>query len=114
MSITAVPISIRFVRAPIAARSGNGDASCWAKWWIRKYAPSAPRPSTASASSIDWISASDAERTWEYGESDQCPNERNPIFFTREFYGRRRSASDVGPDERRGTRTRAQGLGHRR
>ena len=55
MSMTAVPISMRLVRAPIAARSGNGDASCWAKWWTRKYAPSAPRSSTASASSIDWM-----------------------------------------------------------
>src|SRR4029079_6302678 len=82
MSMTAVPISIRFVRAPIAASSGNGEASCWAKWWTRKYAPSAPSSSTASASSIDWISASAPERTCEYGESDQWPNERNPIFFT--------------------------------
>jgi hypothetical protein len=24
----------------------------------------------------------DAERTCEYGDADQCPNERNPIFFT--------------------------------
>jgi hypothetical protein len=31
MSITAVPISIRFVRAPTAARSGNGDPSWRAK-----------------------------------------------------------------------------------
>src|SRR3954453_7835389 len=88
MSMTAVPISMRFVRAPIAASSGNGDASCWAKWCTRKYAPSAPRSSTASASSIDWISASDAERTCEYGDADQCPNERKPIFFTQEVYGR--------------------------
>ena len=35
------------------------------------------------------MSASDAERTWEYGESDQWPNDRNPIFFTRQVYGRR-------------------------
>jgi hypothetical protein len=27
--------------------------------------------------------ASDPDRTWEYGELDQCPNDRNPIFFTR-------------------------------
>src|SRR6478752_2575831 len=87
MSMTAVPISTRFVRAPIAARSGNGEASCWAKWWTRKYAPSAPRSSTASASSIDWMSASDPDRTCEYGEADQCPNERKPIFFTPGFYG---------------------------
>src|SRR6478735_4244730 len=88
MSITAVPISMRFVRAPIAARSGNGDASCWAKWWTRKYAPSAPRSSTASASSIDWMSASDPDRTFEYGDADQWPKDRNPIFFTSGFYGR--------------------------
>src|SRR5437868_6433766 len=35
MSMTAVPISIRFVRAPTAASSGNGDASCRAKWRTR-------------------------------------------------------------------------------
>src|SRR4051794_17735339 len=87
MSMTAVPISIRVVRAPIAASSGNGDASCCAKWWTRKYAPSAPRSSTASASSMDWMSASEAERTCEYGAVDQCPNERNPIFFTSGVYG---------------------------
>jgi hypothetical protein len=34
--MTAVPISMRLVRAPIAAKSGNGDASCCAKWWTRK------------------------------------------------------------------------------
>jgi len=27
------------------------------------------------------MSASDAERTWEYGDVDQCPKERKPIFF---------------------------------
>ncbi len=32
ISITAVPISIRDVRAPTAASSGNGDPSCRAKW----------------------------------------------------------------------------------
>ena len=48
-----------------AASSGNGEASCWAKWWTRKYAPSAPSSSTASASSIDWMSASDPDRTCE-------------------------------------------------
>ena len=31
MSMTAVPISILRVLAPTAARSGKGDASCWAK-----------------------------------------------------------------------------------
>src|SRR4051812_22310347 len=33
---------------------------------------------------MDWISASDAVRTCEYGDADQCPKERNPIFFTDE------------------------------
>jgi hypothetical protein len=33
------------------------------------------------------MSASDADRTCEYGDSDQCPNERKPIFFTPEVYG---------------------------
>ena len=83
MSITAVPISIRDVRAPTAASSGNGEPSCRAKWCTRKYAPSAPSSSAATASSSDWISASDAERTCDAGDSDQWPNERNPIFFTR-------------------------------
>jgi hypothetical protein len=31
MSMTAVPISMRFVLAPTAASNGNGEASCWAK-----------------------------------------------------------------------------------
>src|SRR5512143_1691934 len=82
MSITAVPISIFFVRAPTAASSGNGEPSWRAKWWTRKYAPSAPSSSTASASSIDWMSASAPDRTCEYGDVDQCPKDRNPIFFT--------------------------------
>src|SRR3954453_22033328 len=81
MSITAVPISILDVRAPIAARSGKGDASCLAKWWTRKYAPLAPTSSAATASSSDWFSASAADRTVDDCEADQCPNERKPIFF---------------------------------
>ena len=36
MSTTPVPISTRLVLAPTAASSGNGDASCRAKWWTRK------------------------------------------------------------------------------
>jgi len=32
MSMTAVPISIFFVRAPTAASSGNGEPSWRAKW----------------------------------------------------------------------------------
>src|SRR6478609_5534811 len=82
MSITAVPISIRRVRAPTAANSGNGDPSCRAKWCTRKYAPSAPNSSAATANSSDWISASEAERTCDDGDGGQWPNDRNPIFFT--------------------------------
>src|SRR5260221_3162114 len=81
MSTAAVPMSMRFVRARTAARSGKGDASCCAKWWTRKKAPSAPSSSAATANSIDWMRASDADRTWEYAESDQWPNERNPMRF---------------------------------
>ena len=92
MSMTPVPISIRLVRAPTAARSGNGEASCRAKWWTRKYAPSAPSSSAATASSIDWSRASDAERTCEYGESDQWPNDRNPMRFIERRVSRQRPA----------------------
>jgi hypothetical protein len=35
MSMTAVPISMRFVRAPTAASSGKGEPSCRAKWCTR-------------------------------------------------------------------------------
>jgi hypothetical protein len=65
MSMTAVPISIVFVHAPTAARSGNGEPSWRAKWWTRKNAPSRPRCSAATASSIDCRRASDAVRTLE-------------------------------------------------
>ena len=81
MSITAVPISIVRVRAPMAASSGKGEPSCRAKWCTRKYAPSAPNSSAATASSMDWSSESAAERTCEPYESVQCPNDKNPIFF---------------------------------
>src|SRR5687768_9395967 len=81
MSITPVPISMRLVRAPIAASSGNGEASCRAKWWTRKYAPSAPSSSAATARSMDCSSASEAVRTADWGESVQWPKLRNPIFF---------------------------------
>src|SRR6476469_2282426 len=82
MSMTAVPISIFFVRAPTAARSGNGEPSWRAKWCTRKYAPSSPSSSAATASSIDCRRAFDAVRTSEWGDGVQCPNERKPIFFT--------------------------------
>src|SRR5579875_1033977 len=81
MSITAVPISIRVVRVPIAARSGKGEASWRAKWWTRKKAPSSPSSSAATASSIDWRRASDAVRVAEWGESCQWPKERKPSRF---------------------------------
>ena len=71
MSITPVPISIRLVRAPTAASSGNGEASWLAKWCTRKYAPSAPSSSAATARSIDCSSTSEAERVCEWGEGDQ-------------------------------------------
>ena len=71
MSITAVPISILDVRAPTAASSGNGDPSCRAKWCTRKYAPSAPTSSAATASSSDWTSASDAVTTCDPGVGPQ-------------------------------------------
>src|SRR5690348_4628613 len=82
MSMTAVPISIVDVRAPIAASSGNGDPSCRAKWCTRKYAPSAPTSSAATASSSDWIRESDAVCTRDDGDGPQWPNDKNPIFFT--------------------------------
>src|SRR6476646_8056218 len=82
MSMTAVPISILDVRAPTAASSGNGDPSWRAKWCTRKYAPSAPTSSAATASSSDWISASEAERTCDGGDAVQWPKDRKPIFFT--------------------------------
>ena len=81
MSITAVPISIRLVRAPTAASSGNGDPSWRAKWWTRKYTPSAPSSSAATASSIDCSNASAAVRTADPGDAAQCPKDRNPILF---------------------------------
>src|SRR6185437_13836243 len=80
MSMTAVPISIRLVRAPTAASSGNGDPNCLAKWCTRKYAPSVPRSSAATARSIDCSNASDADRAREPGDDDQCPNDKKPIF----------------------------------
>ena len=60
MSITPVPISMRLVRTPIAARSGNGAERCRAKWWTRTKAPSIPISSAATASSTVCRSASAA------------------------------------------------------
>src|SRR3954452_23487295 len=81
MSMTPVPISIRLVLAPTAASSGKGEDSCRAKWCTRKNAPSAPISSAATARSIDCSSASDADLVCDPGDCDQCPNDRNPIFF---------------------------------
>src|ERR1700684_186979 len=81
MSITPVPISIRLVLAPMAASSGNGEESWRAKWCTRKYAPSAPSSSAATARSMDCNSTSAAERVCECDVGDQCPKERKPIFF---------------------------------
>src|ERR1700689_5327171 len=82
MSMTAVPISIWLVRAPMAASSGKGEPSCRAKWCTRKYAPSAPSSSAATARSIDGSKASDPDRVCEPGDDDQCPNDKKPILFT--------------------------------
>jgi hypothetical protein len=101
MSMTAVPISIRLVRAPTAASSGNGDPSCRAKWCTRKYAPSAPSSSAATARSIDCSSASDADRTCEPGDADQCPNDKNPIFFTSASTRAARASFQAGDAPRR-------------
>src|SRR5271169_1435194 len=79
--MTAVPISIRLVLAPTAASNGNGELSWRAKWCTRKYAPSAPNCSAATASSMDCNSASDADRVCDCGEGVQWPNDRKPIFF---------------------------------
>src|SRR6185437_2569477 len=62
--------------------SGNGDPSCLAKWCTRKYAPSAPSSSAATARSIDCSNASDADSVCEPDDDDQCPNDKKPIFFT--------------------------------
>ena len=81
MSITPVPISIVLVLAPTAASSGNGEESWLAKWCTRKYAPSAPSSSAATARSMDCSRTSEAERVCECGEGVQWPNDRNPMRF---------------------------------
>src|ERR1700760_1235281 len=82
MSMTAVPTSIRLVRAAIAVSSGNGEASCRSKWCTRTKAPLTPSSSAAWASSMVCSSASAAVRVCDPGAARQCPNDRNPIFFT--------------------------------
>src|SRR3954447_6653707 len=82
MSTTAVPSSIRLVRAAIAASSGNGEASWRAKWCTRTKAPSRPRSSAATASSTLCTRASRPVRTCDPGMGCQCPKDRNPIRFS--------------------------------
>ncbi len=79
MSITPVPISIRLVAVPIAASSGNGEASWRAKWWTRKKAPSIPISSAATASSTDCLSASPPVCVCEPWPRDQWPKLRKPM-----------------------------------
>ena len=79
MSITPVPISMRLVATPIAASSGNGEASWRAKWWTRTKAPSIPISSAATASSTVWRSASAAVGVCEPGAFDQWPKLRKPM-----------------------------------
>ena len=52
------------------------------------------------------MSASAADRTCEYGDADQCPNDRNPIFFTPAIVGTGRlrarpNARPTRPDQAR-------------
>ena len=68
------------VRAPIAASSGNGEASWRAKWCTRTYAPSTPTSSAATASSMLCSSASAPVRTCDPGTACQWPKERKPIL----------------------------------
>src|SRR3954452_17586928 len=100
MSITAVPISILLVMESTAESSGNGEASCRAKWCTRKKATSAPSSSAATASAIDCSSVSAAERVCDCGEGVQCPKERNPIFFMEATYGGREEFATLRPEER--------------
>src|SRR3954452_15978964 len=81
MSITPVPISIRLVLTPIAARSAKGEESWRAKWWTRTNAPSMPSSSAATASSTVWRSASPPVCV-SPPPGCQAPNERKPIFLT--------------------------------
>src|SRR5919202_4943396 len=80
MSITPVPISIRLVRAAIAASSGNGADSDRAKWCTRTNAPSIPISSAAIASSIVWRTATPPVFVMP-PPGCHAPNDRKPIFF---------------------------------
>ena len=77
------------VRAPTAASNGNGEESWLAKWCTRKYAPSAPTSSAATARSMDCSRTSEADRASECGEDVQWPNDKKPMrFMTRPTYPR--------------------------
>src|SRR4029079_4809145 len=77
-----------------AGRGGTGEPSWRAKWCTRKYAPSRPSSSAATANSIDCRRASAAVRTSEYGDGVQWPKERKPIFFTQSPLDSRAAPSD--------------------
>src|SRR3954462_3808227 len=76
MSMTPVPISIRFVFTPLAPRGGKGEASWRTKWWTRTNAPSIQISSAAIASSTVWRSASAPVRG-DPPPGCQAPNERS-------------------------------------
>src|SRR5581483_2377438 len=80
MSMTPVPISIRFVRTPIAASSGNGADRWREKWCTRTNAPSIPISSAAIESSTVCRRAS-AGLFVSPLLGCQAPNERKPILF---------------------------------
>ncbi len=71
MSITPVPSSMVVVRAPMAASSGNGEASWRAKWCTRTYAPSTPSSSAPTVRSMVWCRTSEADRVWLCGDGFQ-------------------------------------------
>jgi hypothetical protein len=81
-----------YLTATLASHSSAGNAPPRKQNARATEARSGPAQPASGATSglMDWISASAAERTSEYGASDQCPNERNPIFFTPRVYWRRR------------------------
>src|SRR5260370_12589821 len=85
--------------AGTGGRSGNGEPSWRAKWCTRKYAPSRPSSSAATASSIDCRRTSDAVRALECRDGVQCPKERKPSFFTK---GPQRMKPLLYPSELRG------------
>src|SRR4051812_2092487 len=82
MSITAVPISMRLVRGPVAAGSGEGGGGWRAEGGARANAPASPVSSAAPAGPIVGARAGRAVRGRAPGAPCQWPNERNPMRFT--------------------------------